>query len=53
MAGFETAAGAAPARAWSVAGLLLAVSDALASRLGAVSVRVEISVFTRASSGHC
>ncbi len=49
-----TAAGAMPAaRAWSVAGLLLAVADALASRLGAVTVRGEISGFTRAASGHC
>ncbi len=45
---------AAPAqRAWSVAGLMLAVADALASRLGAVTVRGEISGFTRAASGHC
>ncbi len=40
-------------RAWSVAGLLLAVSDALAARLGAVTVRGELSGFTRAASGHC
>jgi len=40
-------------RAWSVAGLLLAVSDALQSRLGAVAVRGELSGFTRAASGHC
>lgn len=40
-------------RAWSVAALLLAVADALASRLGAVTVRGEISGFTRAASGHC
>ena len=43
----------APSRAWSVAALLLAVADALASRLGAVTVRGEISGFTRAASGHC
>jgi exodeoxyribonuclease VII large subunit len=42
-----------PARAWSVAALLLAVADALAARLGAVTVRGEISGFTRAASGHC
>lgn len=47
------AAGAAPGRAWSVAALLLAVADALAARLGAVTVRGEISGFTRAASGHC
>ena len=40
-------------RAWSVAALLLAVADALAARLGAVTVRGEISGFTRAASGHC
>ena len=44
----------APApRAWSVAGLLLAVADALAARLGSVTVRGEISGFSRAASGHC
>ncbi|OYV01415.1 MAG: exodeoxyribonuclease VII large subunit [Burkholderiales bacterium PBB5] len=40
-------------RPWSVAGLLLAVSDALQARLGAVAVRGELSGFTRAASGHC
>lgn len=43
---------AAP-RAWSVGALLLAVSDALQARLGAVAVRGELSGFTRATSGHC
>ena len=32
---------------------LLAVSDALAARFAAVSVRGELSGFTRADSGHC
>ena len=41
------------ARAWSVAALLLAVADALQRRLGAVTVRGEISGFSRAASGHC
>jgi exodeoxyribonuclease VII large subunit len=41
------------ARAWSVAALLLAVSDALQARLGAVTVRGELSGFSRAGSGHC
>ncbi|MEK8050682.1 exodeoxyribonuclease VII large subunit [Ideonella sp. DXS22W] len=50
MAAFER--GAAP-RAWSVGALLLAVSDALQARLGAVAVRGELSGFTRAASGHC
>lgn len=38
---------------WSVSGLLLAASDALQSRLGAVTIRGELSSFTRAASGHC
>lgn len=41
------------AQVWSVAGLLLAVSDALAARFSAVAVRGELSGFTRAASGHC
>jgi exodeoxyribonuclease VII large subunit len=40
-------------RAWSVAALLVAVSDALAARFGACSVQGELSGFTRAASGHC
>jgi exodeoxyribonuclease VII large subunit len=48
-------AGVAVARpsAWTVAALLLAVADALAARFGAVTVRGELSGFTRAASGHC
>jgi exodeoxyribonuclease VII large subunit len=38
---------------WSVAGLVHAVADTLASRFAAVTVKGEISGFTRASSGHC
>jgi exodeoxyribonuclease VII large subunit len=38
---------------WSVAALLLATSDALAARFGAVAVRGELSGFSRAASGHC
>lgn len=38
---------------WEVAGLLLAVSDALAARFAAVAVRGELSGFSRAGSGHC
>lgn len=41
------------ASAWTVAALLLAVSDALSARFASVSVRGEISGFTRAASGHC
>ncbi|HEV8691494.1 MAG TPA: exodeoxyribonuclease VII large subunit [Ideonella sp.] len=40
-------------RVWDVSGLLLAVSDALAARFGAVAVRGELSGFSRAGSGHC
>jgi exodeoxyribonuclease VII large subunit len=47
------ATGPAAPRAWSVAGLLLAVADVLAARLGAVAVRGELSGFIRAASGHC
>lgn len=51
-------AGRAPAEpagapAWGVAGLLLATADLLAARFGAVTVRGEISGFSRAASGHC
>ncbi len=38
---------------WGVAALLLATSDALAARFGAVVVRGELSGFARAASGHC
>lgn len=38
---------------WGVAALLLAASDAITARLGAVAVRGEISGFSRAGSGHC
>lgn len=49
----EVREGTAPgAMAWSVGALLLAVSDALAARLGAVTVRGEISGMSRPSSGH-
>ena len=45
-------AGGSP-RAWGVAALLLAASDALQARLGAITVCGEISGFNRAASGHC
>ncbi len=38
---------------WGVAALLLATADALQARFGAVSVRGELSGFSRAASGHC
>jgi exodeoxyribonuclease VII large subunit len=45
---------AGPGKApWGVAALLVATSDALAARFGAVAVRGELSGFTRAASGHC
>ena len=50
-----TDAGAATSsvRAWSVAALLLAISDALAARFGACTVQGELSGYTRSASGHC
>jgi exodeoxyribonuclease VII large subunit len=38
---------------WGVAGLVHAVSDALAARFASCTVRGEVSGFSRASSGHC
>ena len=44
----------APQRlAWTVAGLVHAVTDALAGRFSACTVRGELSAFSRAPSGHC
>ncbi len=40
-------------RIWDVGALCRAVGDALAARFNPVSVRGEISGFSRASSGHC
>jgi exodeoxyribonuclease VII large subunit len=53
--GFEAPSGpaAVPARAWSVAALLAAAGEALASRFGSVTVHGELSGVTRATSGHC
>jgi exodeoxyribonuclease VII large subunit len=47
------ASGASTRLVWSVAGLVHAVADTLASRFAAVTVKGEISGFTRAASGHC
>ncbi len=44
---------AAPRAPWGVSALLLATSDALAARFGAVAVRGELSGLVRAASGHC
>ncbi len=49
----DATSGTAASRAWSVAALLVAVSDALAARFGACTVQGELSGFTRAASGHC
>ena len=38
---------------WTVAGLVHAVADALASRFSVCTVRGELSAFSRAGSGHC
>lgn len=40
-------------RVWGVNALIHAVSDALAARFAACSVRGELSGFSRAASGHC
>ena len=42
-----------PRLVWGVAALVHAVSDALAARFGACTVRGELSGFSRAASGHC
>lgn len=42
-----------PRTVWEVAGLVHAVSDALAARFAACSVRGELSGLARAASGHC
>ena len=51
--GGVTAATGSARAVWSVAGLVHAVADTLASRFSSVTVKGEISGFTRASSGHC
>ena len=45
--------GLAPRQPWGVSALLLAAADTLAARFGALTVRGELSGFTRAASGHC
>lgn len=47
------AAPGVPRQVWSVAALVHAVADALASRFAACTVRGEISGWSRAASGHC
>lgn len=41
------------AQVWDVAALLMAASDTLQARFGALSVKGELAGFSRASSGHC
>lgn len=47
-----TRGGGPSSLAWSVAGLLLALTDALAARFGSVTVHGELSGWSRAASGH-
>lgn len=49
----EYAQGGLAPRVWQVGALCRAVADALDARFNPVSVRGEISGFSRASSGHC
>ena len=49
----EPAAGLLARAPWGVAALLVATADALSARFGAVTVRGELSGFSRAASGHC
>ncbi len=46
-------AGSSSARVWAVGALVRAVADALEARFNPVSVRGEITGFSRAASGHC
>ena len=50
---FDSAADLGQERVWDVGALCRAVGDALAARFNPVSVRGEISGFSRAASGHC
>ncbi|MGJ7541436.1 exodeoxyribonuclease VII large subunit [Variovorax sp. LT1R16] len=52
MSGREDSLGAGP-RVWAVGALCHAVADALDARFNPVTVRGEISGFSRAASGHC
>jgi len=49
----ETLLDAPATRVWAVGALCRAISDALAGRFSLVSVRGELSGFSRAASGHC
>ena len=49
----DTVNSSASRRAWSVSELCRAVADALEARFNPVTVRGEVSGFSRATSGHC
>jgi exodeoxyribonuclease VII large subunit len=49
----EADSGAAARVSWGVAALLVATQDALSARFGSVTVRGELSGFSRPASGHC
>ncbi len=49
----EVPVAAGPRAPWGVAALLLATSDAISARFGAVQVRGEVSGWSRPASGHC
>jgi exodeoxyribonuclease VII large subunit len=49
----STASRRLPAQVWQVGALCRAIADALDARFNPVTVRGEISGFSRASSGHC
>ena len=51
--GFEPLPPATAPRVWPVGALTRAVASALEARFNPVSVRGEVSGFTRAGSGHC
>ncbi len=49
----EGASALSAARVWPVGSLVQAIADTLQARFNPVSVRGEVSGFTRAASGHC
>jgi len=50
---FESAISPLSARVWQVGALCRAIADALQARFNPVTVRGELSGFSRAASGHC
>ena len=50
---FERSSNLAESRVWPVGALCRAIADALEARFNPVTVRGEISGFSRAASGHC